>query len=338
MREVERGDDVDATLTMLAIVDFFGNPRTPENAVESLAGLPARSVRQAIRLLRRRRMLLSESEGLSKRSRLTVWRGNVAAAHYHAAVRDTQYVTGTAARREFFRTNVAIHRRPARFKRFETAVRRLLASKKRPDAGISLETALRSRRTVRAFSRKPVSFDDLAAVVGGTFRRTGWIDAGGFGLFATKTSPSAGALHPIECYVLAWNVRGLPPGLYHYDVAADQLRRLRRGDLRREAIRAASGQRWVGSAGFLCILTAVFTRSLWKYQLEDAYRDLWLDAGHLAQTFCLLATAHGLGPFTTVALQDSHIEALLGLDGVGEFPVYLCGAGVPSRRLLPPRG
>jgi SagB-type dehydrogenase family enzyme len=150
-----------------------------------------------------------------------------------------------------------------------------------------------------------------------------------------KTSPSAGALHPIECYVLAWNVRGLARGVYHYDVAADELRRLHSGNVGLDAVRAASGQRWIQGAAFLCVMTAVFTRSLWKYKAEIAYRNLWLDAGHLAQTFCLLATARGLGPFTTAAIQDTYIENLLGLDSVKEFPVYLCGAGVPARPLLP---
>src|SRR5262249_683446 len=124
--------------------------------------------------------------------------------------------------------------------------------------------------------------------------------------------------------------------LYHYDVGANQLRRLKTGNLRSAAVRAASGQAWIGGAAFLCVMTAVFTRSLWKYKLENAYRDVWLDAGHLAQTFCLLSTGHGLGPFPTVALQDSFIEKLIGLDGAREFPVYLCGAGVPARPLLNP--
>ena len=79
-------------------------------------------------------------------------------------------------------------------------------------------------------------------------------------------------------------------------------------------------------------MTAVIARSLRKYDDETTYRTLWLDAGHLAQTFCLLATARGLGPFTTAAIQDSYIEKLLGLDGIHEFPLYLCGAGMPANR------
>lgn len=79
-------------------------------------------------------------------------------------------------------------------------------------------------------------------------------------------------------------------------------------------------------------MTAVFSRTLWKYEFEAAYRVLWIDAGHLAQTFALIATASGLGPFQTAALQDSFIENLIGLDGGHEFPIYLVGAGVPSVR------
>ena len=76
-------------------------------------------------------------------------------------------------------------------------------------------------------------------------------------------------------------------------------------------------------------MTAVPQRLFWKYPSAGAYRLLFLDAGHLAQTFCLLATALGLGPFTTAAIRHSRIEKLLGLDGIGEFPIYVCGAGVP---------
>lgn len=158
------------------------------------------------------------------------------------------------------------------------------------------------------------------------------VDTDLLGRMALKTSPSAGALHPVEAYVLAWNVRDLAPGVYHYDVRGDELRRLRRGSFRKAAVEAASGQDWIGGAAFLCVMTAVFPRVLWKYQLEDSYRTLFLDAGHLGQTFCLVATSLGLGPFTTAAIQDTKIEKLLRIDGIDEFPVYLCGAGIPSKR------
>jgi SagB-type dehydrogenase family enzyme len=224
---------------------------------------------------------------------------------------------------------VASRPRPPRFKRFLTTPRQPLPAAQARSMG--LEDALASRRTCRAFSRRPVPFEDLTALVQGTWGQTGWIDGGRLGRLPVKTSPSGGALHPIECYVLAWNVSGLRPGLYHYDVAGQELRRLRSGNLRAAAVEAASGQGWVGRAAFLCVMTALFERTLWKYRFEAAYRVIWLDAGHLGQTFSLLATSRGLGSFTTAAIQDTFIERLIGIDGVKEFPVYLCGAGIPAR-------
>lgn len=334
VKDLASRTNVVATPEILSVLDVFSRSRTPESAIRALPEYEAGSLLRAIRALRKLRLLLPEKEGRRKASRLKVWKGNLASAHYHTAARDMRYIVNPSPRQKVFREWAARARPPA-FKRYDAAVRRRLGPPARERLATSLDEVLLSRRTVRRFARTPVRSEDLAAVVAGTWGRTGWIETDIVGRFATKTSPSAGALHPIECYVLAWNVSGLSPGLYHYDVGAAELRRLRSGNPRAEAVRAASGQRWVGGAAFLCVLTAVFTRSLWKYQQENAYRDVWLDAGHLGQTFCLLATARGLGPFTTVALQDSYIEKLIGLDGITEFPVYLCGAGVPTQPLLP---
>jgi SagB-type dehydrogenase family enzyme len=187
------------------------------------------------------------------------------------------------------------------------------------------------RRTVREFAKAAVSLPTLAGLVRGTWGMTGYVDGGVFGRLLAKRSPSAGARHPIECYVIAWKIRGLPPGLYHYNVRRDGLERLRGGDLRDRAVAIASGQEWVSEAAFLIILTAVVDRVFWKYGSSDAYRLFFLDAGHVAQTFVLLSTAARLGAFTTAAIQETKIEKLIGLDGVREFSLYLCGAGVPRR-------
>jgi hypothetical protein len=52
-----------------------------------------------------------------------------------------------------------------------------------------------------------------------------------------------------------------------------------------------------------------------------------LDAGHLCQTFCLLATWLDLAPFCTMALADSAIERALGIDGISESVLYAAGVG-----------
>jgi len=314
----------------LALLAWFDRPRDAADAPTHATGADARATRQAIGQLRAAGFLVAPAAARPRRSRLARWNHNLASAFYHAATRDLRFTGEARAVRRFVAGRLAAERRPPVFKRYRGAAR--IALPLPAGGGADLEATLQARRTVRAFSGKPVPLAELSRVLRGTWGWTGMFRGGLIDPLLAKTSPSGGGLHPGECYVLAWNVAGAPPGLYHYDIASDQLRLLKRGNLRAAAVRAASGQEWVGQAAFLCVMTAVFARTLWKYRSENAYRTVWLDAGHLAQTFCLLATSRGLGPFTTAAIQDSFLERLIGLDGVREFPVYLCGAGVPAPR------
>ena len=79
-------------------------------------------------------------------------------------------------------------------------------------------------------------------------------------------------------------------------------------------------------------MTAVFPHAMWKYHRPRAYRVVLLDAGHLGQTFCLVATWLGLAPFCTAALKDSFIERDLQIDGVRESILYVLGVGLPGER------
>ena len=75
------------------------------------------------------------------------------------------------------------------------------------------------------------------------------------------------------------------------------------------------------------LMTAVFPRVQWKYHSPRAYLSILVDAGHVCQTFCLVATWLGLAPFCTMALADSKIESDLGIDGVRESILYAAGVG-----------
>ena len=316
---------------IVALLDLFGKPRTPAGAADLLPEYERASILGSVRRLASIGLLLPENEGRRRLSRLGTWKQNLASAQYHVACRDPRYLVRPAELDRHLRERVAIRRRPPRFKRYPAAPRVALPTGlPRSPAAAHFEDILGARRTTREFARQPILLEDFAALLRRTWGKSGELDTEYLGKLTTKTSPSAGALHPIECYALVSNVRGLASGLYHYEVERDELRRLRSGPMRNAAVQAASGQSWVGRAAFLCIMTAVFERTLWKYEIESAYRVLWLEAGHLAQTFCLLAASRGLGSFVGDTLQDSAIEKLIGIDGVREFPVYLCGAGVPA--------
>jgi SagB-type dehydrogenase family enzyme len=198
-----------------------------------------------------------------------------------------------------------------------------------PKAQGEFPQVLLARRTWRQFSRSPVEIGRLASLLSLSFGVQSWVDLWGMGRVALKTSASGGARHPIEAYLLALRIEGLPRGLYHYAAGAHRLELLRRGATGAEAIQHLNGQWWFGDAAAVVLMTAVFARTQWKYPAPRAYRAILIDAGHLCQTFCLVATWLGLAPFCTMALADSCIEAALGIDGVRESVVYAAGVGTP---------
>jgi SagB-type dehydrogenase family enzyme len=147
---------------------------------------------------------------------------------------------------------------------------------------------------------------------------------------ALKTAPSGGARHSIEAYVLVRRVEGIAPGLYHYQPASHQLhamRELSAGDSKAAMLAYLPRQGFYGDASAIVLMTTVFARVQWRYAFARAYRTILAEAGHHAQTFCLVATWLGLAPFCTMALADSRIERDLQIDGVGESVIYAAGVG-----------
>ena len=167
-----------------------------------------------------------------------------------------------------------------------------------------------------------------------------------------RTSPSGGALHPTECYLLARRVDGLAPGLYHYLPACHALQSLPMDDARiladagkHPAARgktaldylawiAVGGQQYFAEAHALCVLAPRFYRNFWKYRRHPkAYRVCILDVGHLSQTLLLSATEAGLGSFVTAAINEVDIERAFGLEPWSESPLAVCGIGPRADRM-----
>ncbi len=271
---------------------------------------------------------------------LTAWRGwNPAAAFFHCSTKDVKYATDLEASGRRMRAVARREPMPPAVKRYRAAPRIVLPA---PLTDAEFPRVLLGRRTWRQFSNRPASRQTLGTVLGLTFRVQRWVELPGIGKVALKTSPSGGARHPIECYVLVLRVDGLPRGLYHYRADRHELERLSTGATARQVTRYLPGQSWYGGASVLVLLTAVFGRTQWRYPFARAYRAVLAEAGHLCQTFCLAASWLGLAPFCSMALGDSAIERDLGVDGVAESVVYVAGFGTrpegmdwapwPSRR------
>jgi SagB-type dehydrogenase family enzyme len=191
----------------------------------------------------------------------------------------------------------------------------------------SVGTQLRRRRTWREFGNEKVTASQLSTLLHLTFAVQHWARSSGGQRVALKTSPSGGASHPVEAYVAVRRTSGVKDGLYHYDAARRRLTRV--GSHRGQATlkRYLPSQPWFWRAPVVVLLVAVYERTVYRYPSPRSYRNIFLEAGHLAQSFCLLATELGLAPFSTHALVDSDVDRDLGLNGIDEGVVYAVGCG-----------
>jgi SagB-type dehydrogenase family enzyme len=200
----------------------------------------------------------------------------------------------------------------------------------RPEPGGEFPSILRTRRTWRRYSRSPVALAELATLLALTAGVQQWVRSGRLRI-PLKTSPSGGARHPIECYVIVRDVRGLKAGIYHYASDRHALERLGRA-VSIERMRAyLPNSGYFANASAMVFFTAVFERILWRYPYSRAYRAALIEAGHVCQTFCLTATWLGLAPYCVMGLADSVIERDLGIDGIAESVLYAAGVGRPPR-------
>lgn len=184
----------------------------------------------------------------------------------------------------------------------------------RPDVkgAMSLEESIAKRRSIRKFAAQPLSIERIGQLL--------WAAQGitekSLGLRAV---PSAGALYPLETYVV------LPAGIYHYNPERHELKRVIEGDKRLDLQQAARDQEAVGSAPAVFVFTAVAERTAVKYG-ERAGRYIDMEAGHACQNLLLQATALNLAGVPVGSFDDKRVAEVLKL-AKNESPLYLVPVG-----------
>jgi SagB-type dehydrogenase family enzyme len=213
--------------------------------------------------------------------------------------------------------------RPEMYKTYPDTVKVVLPSYE-PARPMTLDEALNRRKSIRQFRDAPIDLAQLGYLI---WASTG-VQRSEQG-YEFRTAPSAGALYPIETYVVANDVRDVEPGVYHYGIRNHELERIRAGSLRRQAAAAALGQGMCASAPAVFVWTAIFARSKWKYA-QRAYRYIYLDVGHIAGNLALAAVSLGLGTCQIGALFDDEVNKLIEVDGIEESVLYMSVVGTPE--------
>lgn len=190
----------------------------------------------------------------------------------------------------------------------------------RLDGPLSLEKVIQKRRSIRDYRHDAVELADLAQLLWAAQGITGPTDG-------HRTAPSAGALYPLEVYIVAGNVTGLGAGVYKYEPQGHALKELRTGDVRNELYRAALQQACVRDAAVVVVLSAVFERTSMKYG-QRTERYVHLEIGHAAQNLLLQAVSLGLGSVAVGAFDDALVKEVVRLPKK-EAPLYLLPVGKP---------
>jgi SagB-type dehydrogenase family enzyme len=310
----------------LEILEFCGSWRTYEELFARFRSCPRAPLKRLIALLVQRTLMERRADRQAARDRpdlIASWdRWMPEAAFFHFATKDQRYGSQRQLD-EYLVAKAATDPPPPPTKAYPETPRTPLP----PAASLPpLSEVLRQRRTWRRFGSGPLELEQIATLLGLTWGVQTWVQTRA-GPCALKTSPSGGARHAIEAYLLARKIKGVARGCYYYDPDAHELALVKRGLTASRLEQYVARQSCYRDAAAVVAMTAVFARSQWRYGFPRAYRVVLLDAGHLCQTFCLVATALGLAPFCTAALGDSTIERDLGLDGVTESVLYACGVG-----------
>ena len=169
----------------------------------------------------------------------------------------------------------------------------------------------------RGRSERPIDLVQLSQLL--------WAAQGETDESGLRAAPSAGALYPLELYLVAGAVEGLEPGVYRYEVDGHRLARVASGDRRRELARAALGQSAVSGAAAVIAVGGVYERTTGKYGTRGR-RYVHMEAGHAAQNLLLQATTLGLDAVPIGAFDDPAVRKAAAMDR-GTRALYLLPVG-----------
>ena len=196
------------------------------------------------------------------------------------------------------------------------------------DGDMSVEQAMQNRRSVRRFEDKALSKEQLSQLLWAAYGITQPITDNPARRGGLRTTPSAGALYPLEIYVVVGKADGIETGVYKYDSQTNTIAQTIDRDIREELMAISANQAMIGAAPVTILYCAVFDRMRERYG-DRSERYAYIEVGHSAQNVYLQAESLGLGTCASGAFTDSEVSKLLNLPR-DESPLYMMPTGYPQ--------
>ena len=185
------------------------------------------------------------------------------------------------------------------------------------DSRSSVESTLLKRKSIRRYTDEPLTLVEISQLL--------WAAQGVTHHRGFRTAPSAGALYPLEIYIVAGKVTGLAAGIYKFKPNKHVLLKIVEGDKRSELCKAALNQSAVKNAPVVILFFAVYQRITVKYG-QRGLRYVFIEVGHSAQNICLQAVSLGLGTVTIGAFNDDKVKKIVNCEA-DEEPLYIMPVG-----------
>ena len=175
------------------------------------------------------------------------------------------------------------------------------------DGPISLEKAIKGRRTVRSFSSTKMTEPQCSQLL---WAAQGITEDRGY----KRSAPSAGALYPMDVYAAVGKdaVNGVEEGVYHYNPTDHVVTRILKQDIRKDVARASLEQMWMAHAPMIIVITSEYSRIIVKYR-ERGIAYAIMEAGHISQNIFLQSVALGLSAGIVGAFQEEKIIQCMGI-------------------------
>ena len=184
----------------------------------------------------------------------------------------------------------------------------------------SFDEIIQTRHSIRTFDKRPISLDDVSKLLYHANGVTGKNTDDDNILHYFRTSPSAGGLHPIEIYLIAINVDGLTPGIYHYSPMENILETVSDQNPSEKFNDITFNQ--TSNISAVLVLTGIPGKSRFKYG-ERGYRFMMLEGGHISQNILLSANSLDLASYPMGGFVDDDVDELIGINGVDEVSLYM---------------